>query len=345
MVQRVDTEWVLKAASPIDRGFSRLYHVVVENDDGMQECVLKIRPPEEMAAISAEARLLVMLSELTNIPVPAVVGVVDEHDEFPTPFFMMEYINGTASDFEETRNLSPPVHETIAVQTGEYLAELHSVDTVDTFGRIWWDGSDPCDGGRPSDASQQLETIERYDEWSEFLRATTMADLDKLRTTEFSDLAPLLREWMADRIYDLKGPISPVVARIDHGIHNLLIEPHSGDIRALLDWGFTLAASPGYDLHVIEWVLSGAVLSSIPGTPDRQEFVREGLLEGYRRLKSYDPEPGSEDETLYETMAIVRSMHHLDAGVVKIPEGSRDIVAAGLRDQLQEVLSSNLRGS
>lgn len=107
----------------------------------------------------------------------------------------------------------------------------------------------------------------------------------------------------------------------------------------MLDWGFTLAVTRGYDLACVEYVLSGAVLSPTPDTPDRRELVRNEMLDGYRSTASI-PEAVHEHRSLYELLAVVRSMNHLDAGRAKIPEEHVETVADGLRAEIRALLGA-----
>lgn len=354
MLEAVDSEWALREATLAERGHSPTYRVCVETGDGSREYVLKAAPEGGDGGVATEARLLAVLDERTAIPVPTVVGAVDDHPELPTPFFLAERIEGAELSFEETRGLSDRVLRRLARRTGAHLGELHALDVVDSFGRVTH-GTEHLDGNRPSGDVRRLAVRDRTDSWADALRAMVERELDALAATRFADLAPRLRPWFRERVDGLDGPFSPVLGRIDHGVHNLLVERDAGEVRAVLDWGFALAVPAGYDLQCVEYVLSGAVLSTLPDVPDRRELVRAALLAGYRSTVATvggNDAPSNPDthapydrdnHALYELLAVVRAANHLDAGVAKVPAGRESAVANGLGEEVEAALERDGR--
>lgn len=336
MIRTIGPEWDLREAELMERGFTSVYHVVVETPS-RRECVLKASPDGERHGIDIEARLLRILAEYTSIPVPLVIGVSDIHDDLPAPFFLMDSMSGTTLPFHEVGTVSDTSLQRIARQTGAYLAELHEIDTLDSFGFVDYDRSDQLHGSRPSADVEQLIVADGRDSWPSQVREWVDMELDTHTTTQFGDLTPSLRSAFDEGIEALSrsGSFTPVLGRIDHGVHNLLIEQR--ELSSMLDWGFTLAVTRSYDLACVEYVLSGAVLSATPSTPDRQELVQDAILDGYRSTASI-PEEFHEHQSLYELLAVVRSMNHLDSGVAKIPEKHTETVADGLRTELRTLL-------
>lgn len=337
MLRAVDAEWRLGEAWLADRGFTSVYRVEVELGEGTRECVLKATHDGDAHRIDAEARVLSLLATRTGIPVPDVIGAVDDRDGVPTPFFVMEPVPGTELAFEETAALPDHVLRRLARQTGEYLGELHAIAAVEAFGTV--DRADQTlDGGRPSGDPDDLRVADGFETWPDYLRSAADRELERLADTRFGDLAPRLRPWVRERIEGMAGPFPSVLGRIDHGVHNLLVDPDTGGVEAVLDWGFTLAVAPGYDLQCVEYVLSGAVLGAAPDPPDRRELVREAMREGYRSSgASYPRDELSAHRPLYELLAIVRAMVHLDAGVAKVPAGAETGVASGLRREAETI--------
>lgn len=338
MIRTSNPEWELEDAVPAERGHTAVYHTEIDMDGGVRRCVLKASPDDLAHGIVAESRLLALLDDRTSIPVPAVIAVVDDHDDLPTPFFLMEAMPGTALPYRETGLVSDRVLRRIARQTGEYLGELHSVDAVASFGAVSYDRSARLVGGQPAVGVDRFGVENGFDSWSAFLSASVDPELDTLETSRFADLAPRIRSGIRDRIQSLTGSFAPVLGRIDHGVHNLLVRPEDGDIEAVIDWGFTLAVTPGYDLQTVEWVLSGAVLSPLPDASDRRALVRDAMADGYRETAPYPSGEMAEHGTLYELMAVLRALNHLDEGVAKVPEGSEETVATGLRTDVERIL-------
>lgn len=307
-----------------------MYHVDVETESGRRSMVLKASPDDEPHGITTESRLLARLADRTDIPVPGVVAAVDDHDTLPSPFFLMDSVAGEALPYPETRHLSDRVLHRLGIQTGEHLGRLHSLDGPDGFGVVQLEGR-PGGRARSAKADEPVRVRDPVESWPDFLLASVEPELDRLAGSRFGDLEPAVRPLVHDRVGAVSRSRSPVIGRIDHGVHNLLMRPAEGQIEALIDWGFTLAVTPGYDLRTVEYVLSGAVLAPLPDATDRRHLVRGALAEGYRRTARYPADELAAAGDLYELMAVVRAMNHLADGVAKVPDGSEDAVARGLR--------------
>lgn len=199
-------------------------------------------------------------------------------------------------------------------------------------------GTESSDRAQPCGSDEPIRVSNGADSWPAFLLASVEPELDRLTRSRFGDLEPAVRTWVHDRVEAVPGPRSPVTGRIDHGVHNLLMGRDEGRIEALIDWGFTLAVTPGYDLRTVEYVLSGAVLAPLSDATDRRRLVREALEEGYRRTARYPADELASAGDLYELMAVVRAMNHLDDGVAKVPDGSEDAVARGLRSSVGRLM-------
>lgn len=330
MLQSIEPSWELREATREPRGHTSVYHVDVETESGRRSMVLKASPDDEPHGISTESRLLERLADRTDIPVPGVVAAVDDHDSLPSPFFLMDSMPGEALPYPETRHLSDRVLRRLSLQTGEHLARLHRLDGPDGFGVVQLAGR-PDGRARTVKADGPIQVRDPVESWPDFLLASVDPELDRLASSRFDDLEPAVRTWVHDRVGAVSDSRSPVIGRIDHGVHNLLMRPAEGQIEALIDWGFTLAVTPGYDLRTVEYVLSGAVLAPLPDASDRRHLVREALEEGYRRTARYPTDELAAAGNLYELMAVVRAMNHLETGVAKVPDGSEDAVARGLR--------------
>lgn len=339
MIRTIDQDWGLREAELAEQGFTSVYRVVVETPGGRRTCVLKASPDGERHGIDTEARLQRILAEHTSVPVPRVIGVSDVHDDLPAPFFLMNSMPGTAIPFREIGTVSDASLRRIARQTGTYLGELHGIDAPDSFGVVDHDRSERLHGGRPSADVEQLVVANARDSWSAQVRDWVDTELDTHATTRFGDLTPRLRSAFDDRIEALSRSFTPVLGRIDHGVHNLLVG--RGEISSMLDWGFTLAVTRGYDLACVEYVLSGAVLSATPDVPDRRELVRKAMLDGYRATTTV-PDEFHEHHSLYELLACVRSMNHLDSGVATVPEEHVASVADGLENEIRTFLKESL---
>lgn len=146
-----------------------------------------------------------------------------------------------------------------------------------------------------------------------------------------------LRTALDERVDALSGPFPPVIGRVDHGLHNLLLDPDTGAITGVVDWGFTLSVPPAYDLACVAANVAADPWSVHPETPDRRESVRTALCEGYRAAG----EPAVVDRyrqhrRTYELLALVRGMAHLDSAPETTMPGATpaevDAAAAAYRD-------------
>jgi len=98
-----------------------------------------------------------------------------------------------------------------------------------------------------------------------------------------------------------------VLARIDNALENVLLE--DAELRAMLDWEFTIAATPGYDIVNVAWSLAGGPYLFDPEVPDRRAMVREALFRGYRdRGGDSVVDQARANRDCYELLSAVRSM-------------------------------------
>ncbi|WP_435175052.1 phosphotransferase family protein [Halorussus sp. AFM4] len=346
MVSVVDSEWTLREATPVDRGFCRVYRLVVGTATSTRECYLKAVPEGRDAGVAADARVSAVVGEHTAAPVPGILGAVDDHPDLPAPYFLVEAMPGDEVPYERVGWVSDDVLRTTARQLGESLGELHRIDAVDSFGYVFYDESRELAGGRPSGTVDELRVRDGVDSWPDYLRARVDRELGRHAESGFSDLTPRLESWCEDRIERLDqrdGGFSPVLGRNDHGLHNVLVDADTGDLTALLDWAYTLAVTPAYDLQFAAYLFGGGFLSAIPEVADRQEMVRDALLAGYRSTAPDLADDAATYRPLYELLAMVRIMNDFEQLRPRLPEGTGDAVAEGLREDVESLLERNSR--
>lgn len=335
MLQAVSPELALETATPTERGFCSVYRVVASDGDASQELYLKASPDGQGWAIPTEARILAVLDATTSIPVPAVLGVVDEDETLPTPFYLMRALPGQDVEYERVARLSDDALRQLARDTGTYLGELHSVPAVDGFGHVRHDGPELA-GASPDGDPENLTVGDPRDDWPTYLRDRVDAELDRHAESPFSELTPELAQWFDAAIEGLDGPFEPVLGRNDHGLHNLLVEPETGEITAMLDWGYTLAVPAVFDFAFAAYLYSGAFLGGLPDVRDRRPLVREAMLAGYRSSSPVRVDAVADYDPCYELLAMVRIMndfHHLD-----LPAGTETAVMDRIRADAREIL-------
>lgn len=335
LVQSAEPAWKLREAVPAERGFCSVYRVVVAGGGTTRELYLKASPDGQNWGIPTEARLQAVLNAHTSIPVPEVLSVTDDHGTLPTPYFLMSALPGENVAYERVCRLEDDVLRRLAQEMGKYLAELHSVPAVDSFGHIRHDAPN-LTGGQLSGDPANLTVGEPREDWPTYLRERVNHELDRHTDSRFSDLTPELNQWFEAGIGDLEGPFESVLGRNDHGLHNLLIDPETGEITAMLDWGYTLAVPASFDFEFAAYLFSGVFLAGLPGVSNRRSLVREAMLSGYRMTAPDRAEAVSSPEPLYEALAMVRIMndfHHLD-----LPNGTEAAVINRISMDAQALL-------
>lgn len=274
MVAAVRPEWTVRVVEPCERGSGVLYFLTVGTDDGIREIVLKYCRFADANGFLTEPRVLSLVAGDTGVPVPRVEAVVDEHDDLPAPYFLMERREGTPMP-ETVRDGDRLVG--IARDAGRYLGAVHRLREFDAFGRLG-----PAEGG------DGLAVADPTDAWAEWFHEVAVAPLDRLDDTRFSDLVPELRrrfDAVRDRLR--RGDPTPVLCHGEYRPDNLLV----GDddrTAAVLGWRTALAAPAEYDLARTESHLAGG------RTPDDEvrRRLRDALYEGYDRTNRLDRDEG-----------------------------------------------------
>lgn len=338
MLAAVEPSWELRAAEPADGGFCTVYRVEVEAADGCtRDLYLKASPDGEPWGIPTEARLQAVLAAETPLPVPDVAGAVDDHHALPTPYFVMAARPGAALPYEQVCRLDDDVLRRLARETGAHLATLHGVPAPDAFGHVRHDGP-VLAGGRPAGDPATLTVGDPRQDWRTALRSYADRELERHAESPFATLTPELRRWVDARIEALEGPFEPALGRNDHGLHNLLVDPETGSVTGVLDWGYTLVVPPAFDVEFAAYIYSGGYLAGLPGVRDRRSLVRRALLAGYREAVPDGAGAVESREPLYELLAMVRVMNDVDA--LDLPDGREgdvhDRIAADARALLGE---------
>jgi aminoglycoside phosphotransferase (APT) family kinase protein len=330
-------DWRIREAVPAEAGHHAVYRLSFDAPGGDRTAYLKATPEGKAPSVDLEARLLALLRDRTSIPVPDVYGVVDEYPDLPAPFALLSAMPGEPIPRTELPELSGRTLERVARETGRQLAALHAVDAVDAFGFLRYDGP-PADGDPPRADPDRIAVVDPETDWRDRLHDWAGDALADLRDTRFSDLAPRVEPVLRKRIDALSGPFEPSLSRIDGALENVLLD---GDrVTAALDWEFTLAATPAYDLTCVTWSLAGGPFLFAPETPDRRGLVREALLAGYADRGSHGVVDRVRTERgAYELLSATRSMVHLADWFAFFDLGDRiDGAAADLRAELDRLL-------
>ncbi len=258
--------WITELGLPVDGplsfdrigiGQSNLTYLV--GDPAGHRWVLR-RPPLGHLLASAhdvgrEARILSALDG-TAVPTPAVYGLT--HDDDGVPLLLMEYIDGLVVDrLEVAQSLSEDHRRSIGLAMPGALAEVHAVD-IDAVGLADLASHKPY-------AQRQLK---RWAGQWELSKTRELPDLDDL-TRRLTAAIPEQREL--------------TLVHGDFHLRNIITDPHSGQVRAVLDWELSTLGDPLADMGSLlaywpeageEAIAGDFVSSTLPGFPNRAELAR-----------------------------------------------------------------------
>ena len=248
----------IKEVKQFPGGFSNLTYLL---SDGQQEYVLR-RPPfganiKSAHDMSREFRVLSLLEPVYNkIPKPLIF--CDDESVIGSPFYIMERVKGIIlrNKIPKGLELTKQHFKQLSHQTVENLVNLHSLELKN---------SSLISLGKPEGyVERQVEGwIKRY----------FKAETDEIK---FMNAAA---EWMQSNI-----PNQSQTAFIhnDYKYDNLVLDPDSLHIRAVLDWEMATVGDPLMDLgtSLAYWVeakdhpaLQAYNLTWLEGNLTRQEVV------------------------------------------------------------------------
>lgn len=319
MLAHVDPDWRLVDAEPSAESSDAVYLATVE-DGGTERCVvLKYPVLVEDDRFRREAALTDYVAANTSLPVPAVLGSVDEHDELPAPFFVMEHregVNPQAMDGD----LDPGARDRVVREAGRNLAELHDLGPLSGFGWVTVEGG-------------ELAVRDPRDSWRETVRSWVETPLSDL-ADPFADLEADLRAGLEARIAGLPDDVPAVPAHNDYRPGNLLVDPATGETRAVLDWGAAMAMHDEYELASVEQAFCGPA----PPDADGRERVRSALLAGYRERRPLGREGLAERRETYLLAYRVIGMHWFPYWYEDASASRRAEIAARYREEARALL-------
>ena len=243
----------------IQGGRSNLTYTVT---DASGRRVILRRPPlhgvlESAHDMGREHRIMSALAD-TDVPVPVCIGVEPDAAVTGAPFYAMEFVDGeVVRDAEAAeRHLTPQTRAAAANDLIDVLVRLHGVDP-DAVGL--------------GDLARKEGYIDRQlRRWHGQLIAG--------RTRELPVLDEVHARLRAD--VPVQGPAT--IVHGDYRLDNLVLDPASGEVRAVLDWELTTLGDPLADvgLLMVYWSEAGdrtiPLLDSpttIDGFPTRSELA------------------------------------------------------------------------
>jgi aminoglycoside phosphotransferase (APT) family kinase protein len=230
--------------------------------------VLRKKPPGALLksahAVDREYRVQKALAE-TEVPVARMLHLCEDDSVLGTVFYVMERVPGRVFWDPALPELSPPERGRVYDEMNRVLAAIHDVD-VAAVGL--------GDFGRPGDYfARQLKR------WREQYRAT--------ETDPIPDMDALIL-WLEEHLPPDDGACSLVHG--DYRIDNMLFDPETLRVRAVLDWELSTLGHPLADLAYQimqramgrDWKLRGLAGLDLDtlGIPSEDAYV-----EAYRRRR------------------------------------------------------------
>jgi aminoglycoside phosphotransferase (APT) family kinase protein len=268
LAERIDLQPPVEA-STVAGGRSNLTYLL---RDAAGRCVVVRRPPlhgvlESAHDVAREHRILTALAT-ADVPVPTCVGLEEDPEVTGAPFYAMWFVDGVvARDTEAAATqLSAAARAASGPSMIDALVRIHAVD-IDAVGL--------------GDLARREGYLERQlRRWS--------TQLEHGPTRELPVLEEVHRRLAAD--VPAQGP-----ARLVHGdyrLDNVILDPGSGAVAAVLDWELTTLGDPLADLGLllVYWVEAGEQDLGLPDPPTLAPgFVsRQALVDRYAELSGRD---------------------------------------------------------
>lgn len=255
------------SAVRVGRGQSNLTYLV---EDAQSTRWIVRRPPRGHLLDSAhdvqrEYRILSALQG-TGVPVPAVIGEYVDERLAETPVVVMEHVDGLVVDRPEiAEDTGVELRSALGPSLARTLATVHEVDLAGV--------------GLLDLASHQPYAARQLKRWSRQWEASRTRDLPALdRLTE------LLRRTMPEQR-------ELTLVHGDFHIRNVIADPATGDLRAVLDWELSTLGDPLADIGSLlaYWPEAGDpptglfAASTLPGFADRR-----GVADAYLAASGRD---------------------------------------------------------
>lgn len=216
------------AAAVVAGGRSNLTYVL---QDGAGQRVVVRRPPlhgvlQSAHDVAREHRIITALAD-TDVPVPTCLGVEEDTTITGAPFYAMRYVEGVVARDTATAGtaLSTAARGASGAAMVDALVRLHAVD-IDAVG---------------------LGELARREGYLKRQLRRWSTQLERGRTRELPVLDEVHRR-LAAQVPE-QGPAALVHG--DYRLDNVILDPDTGEVRAVLDWELTTLGDPLADLGLL----------------------------------------------------------------------------------------------
>ena len=257
------------SATTVAGGRSNLTYIVT---DVTGRRVVVRRPPlhgvlQSAHDVAREHRILTALAD-TDVPVPTCLGLHEDPELIGAPFYAMDHVEGVVA--RDTRTAATELTAAARRRSGpqliDVLVRLHATD-VDAVGL----------GGLARREGYLQRQLKRWHAQLEQARTRALPILDEVHAR------------LSAAVPD-QGPAT--IVHGDYRLDNLLLDPETGEVRAVLDWELTTLGDPLADLGLllVYWAQPDDPSLPLPDAPTLAEgFVtREELTQRYAAASGRD---------------------------------------------------------
>jgi aminoglycoside phosphotransferase (APT) family kinase protein len=252
----------------IQGGRSNLTYTVT---DAAGRKVILRRPPLHSVLQSAhdvarEHRIVAALAD-ADVPVPPLVGLETDEAVTGAPFYVMRFVDGLViRDAEAARSVDRDVRSAASHDLVDVLGRLHAV-SPDAVG---------------------LGELGRKEDYLARQLARWHKQLMQGRTREL----PLLDEVHARLAADIPPQGPATIVHGDYRLDNLIVDPGTGRVHAVLDWELTTLGDPLADVGLLQvyWSEPGDVTVPLLDSPTLVEGfpTRAEVAERYAEATGRD---------------------------------------------------------
>lgn len=226
------------AVTRIGDGHSNVSYLAAERD-GHGRVVVRRPPPGRAAAydVLREASIIAAVGS-AGVPAPRVLATAEAGDALDVPLFVMDFVPGPIVTTQLPAELETDARRRVASESlVDTLAELHAIDWTAVGLR-----------GHPEGANRRQRA--RF--------ARLVADADGRPPEPFR----AVDEWL-ERHTPTESAAS--VVHGDYRLGNVVLDPESARVRAVLDWELAAVGDPLVDVGYLlaTWAESGHALTPI----------------------------------------------------------------------------------